>query len=378
MENDCFEISFKGGCDKPVHIENDYRYIFDMESWLFYPTSKKIISDCHYSYASKRDSDIFRYNVSIIINDISKKRKYKDVSCILFNNNELTSDIIEQLRTFENNIDFVYFSDIISSIDIISNRTIIFINTEYRFNFLLPSDIEKISKIKGKDFFSIFVVNTGRDIDEIICHNDIFDGQPDNEIWYKTIDNKPVTLCLDEYNDGKNCIVLNEYNGDRGIIKYERNIEKIDDNLFCGNYNLMNVCLPKTIKEIGNGAFEKCISLKNINLHDNIEKIGYLAFYDAGLNNELGLPKNLIFLGDGAFRTESKQTELLIYNNIKDIDDDIGMSYSSSEYTVIYLETGVPEDMLKKIKMSFPSYNIVFFDKTYSITKIIKNDIWMK
>lgn len=307
-----------------------------------------------------------------------KKKIYQDIICLLFNDDELTSDIIEQIKLFTNNIDFVQFKDIENSIDMINNKTIVFVDTEYRFNFLTSNDIDNIAGIKNKNIFSIFVVNTGNDINEMICRNKIIDKQPNNEIWYKTNDGYPVTLCLDDC-DGEDYIISNEYDGDHGVIKYKCDyIEKIEDGIFSGNYNLTDVYLPKTVKIIGNGAFEKCFFLEYINFHRNIENIGYWAFYDTNLKSELSFPRNLKFLGDGAFRTISKQMEILIYNDLKDINDGIGISYSGSSYTVIYLEDGVSEDLIEKIKISFPSYAIIFFDKDYSIVKIIKNDAWMK
>ncbi len=64
-------------------------------------------------------------------------------------------------------------------------------------------------------------------------------------------------------------------------IKHNRqdyDVAGVVDSAFWGNNNLTSVELPKTVKEIGEAALERCENLKKVSLPDNLTKIGADAF----------------------------------------------------------------------------------------------------
>ena len=68
-----------------------------------------------------------------------------------------------------------------------------------------------------------------------------------------------------------------------------------DDGPWCGVFQkseLESVELPRTLKVILHGEFEKCKNLKNITLPEGLERIGDCCFYESALES-ITLPSTL-------------------------------------------------------------------------------------
>lgn len=87
-------------------------------------------------------------------------------------------------------------------------------------------------------------------------------------------------------------------------------VEKIGDNAFLGNENLVSVTLPDSLKEIGAGAFANCENLREIEFSQQLAVIGASAFENCNSLKELKFPETLQVIGDGSFAGCTGITEL--------------------------------------------------------------------
>jgi len=116
---------------------------------------------------------------------------------------------------------------------------------------------------------------------------EMVDGPADNEIWYTTSDNKPITfedgtyfgIWLDYftniYNDELDCYVLSFYEDVEN--QYPMKVTDLYD-AFQGKTTLTSVTLPSSCKTIENEAFAGCTSLSTINLPEGLKTILCGAF----------------------------------------------------------------------------------------------------
>lgn len=103
-------------------------------------------------------------------------------------------------------------------------------------------------------------------------------------------------------------------------IELSYGIEKIPYGMCMNCYNLENIIIPDSVKEIGSNSFEFCTNLKSLRFSDNVEIIG-----SGCLSNCTGLESLIIpFLGVGPDDYYSGNLEYLFgyknrYNNLKEI-----------------------------------------------------------
>ncbi|WOO37860.1 leucine-rich repeat domain-containing protein [Anaerocolumna sp. AGMB13020] len=119
-------------------------------------------------------------------------------------------------------------------------------------------------------------------------------------------------------------------------------IDKLSDGIFSSCKNLKEVQLPKSLKIIGNGAFEAAgivsieipdgvtiieggafigSSLTKIAFPDSLEEISSSAFFECKQLKDLRFPKNLKTIGDGAFRACYKLTSIELPESITEIGE---------------------------------------------------------
>ncbi len=91
------------------------------------------------------------------------------------------------------------------------------------------------------------------------------------------------------------------YNGSIKSVTIPEGVKKIGDNCFYECRNLQQVNLPEGLEEIGNYCFECCANLQQINLPEGLEKIGSSAFEDASSLSEIIIPKSVETINSGAF-----------------------------------------------------------------------------
>ena len=91
------------------------------------------------------------------------------------------------------------------------------------------------------------------------------------------------------------------YNRSIKSVTIPEGVKKIGDNCFYECRNLQQVNLPEGLEEIGNYCFEFCANLQQINLPEGLEKIGSSAFEDASSLSEIIIPKSVETINSGAF-----------------------------------------------------------------------------
>lgn len=69
--------------------------------------------------------------------------------------------------------------------------------------------------------------------------------------------------------------------------------------------SIKSICLPKSIKKIGNAAFSGCRNLRYIKIQDGVSHIGEYAFSHCTLLHSLKIPKSVLNLGEHCFAMSS-------------------------------------------------------------------------
>lgn len=83
------------------------------------------------------------------------------------------------------------------------------------------------------------------------------------------------------------------------------------------------LCLPSTLEEIGNGAFEKFYSLTEIIIPDSVKSIGSCVFMDNVNLKKVYLPQGLKTIGGWAFRNCKKLDRITFPETIESIGEDV-------------------------------------------------------
>ena len=71
---------------------------------------------------------------------------------------------------------------------------------------------------------------------------------------------------------------LVNYTGKDDIITLPNTIERIGNEAFANNNNLLKVVIPSSVKYIDFAAFENCRNLKKVVIPDSVRSIGMSAF----------------------------------------------------------------------------------------------------
>ena len=103
------------------------------------------------------------------------------------------------------------------------------------------------------------------------------------------------TYVLAKYEGEAHAVVIPEMHNGKPVVA-------ILSEAFQGNTDLYRVTIPGTVKTIGVGAFQTCISLREVIFAEGLEKIEADAFSGCGRIETLNLPQSLTHIGDRAFR----------------------------------------------------------------------------
>jgi len=99
-------------------------------------------------------------------------------------------------------------------------------------------------------------------------------------------------------------------------------IESISDSAFYGCKKLINVSIPKSVKFIGEKAFQCCDNLKSVNLENSsIKTIGKLAFADCRNLKSIIFPETIKTIGRGAFHGCWHLRKITIPKTIETIEE---------------------------------------------------------
>lgn len=119
-----------------------------------------------------------------------------------------------------------------------------------------------------------------------------------------------------------------------------RNDNEIPKGMFSYSKTLKEVYLPRSLKVVGEEAFEKCPKLSRVHLPEGLDSIAPRAFYNSGLTGELSLPSKMRVIARQAF-AHTKITKVCINSDItagktivKKVSETGEVSYYSSIYTI--------------------------------------------
>ena len=126
----------------------------------------------------------------------------------------------------------------------------------------------------------------------------------------------------------ENEAVITKYEGSETVINIPEEFDGcevtgIQAYAFYNSQTIETVNIPKTITQIGEGAFSNCVNLKNVNISSecNIEKIESETFKGCENLSELNLPESgLEIIGAAAFSGCSNLASFLFGEDIKEIE----------------------------------------------------------
>ena len=182
----------------------------------------------------------------------------------------------------------------------------------------------------------------------IVPMTEIITSIPDNEIWYKTIDNKPITLPNNDVCDAS--LIENLYINGLGKLIFRNNISLIKKDAFSAQSQLSEIILPSKVKILKGGAFRHCVNLKQAIILGNLSIVEQLVFWDckqlknfvspnastdgryiiiddelkavAGYNlTNVTIPTTIVRIGETAFKGCTDITTVTIPSNVKYIDN---------------------------------------------------------
>lgn len=145
-------------------------------------------------------------------------------------------------------------------------------------------------------------------------------------------------------------------------------LTKIQDYAFDGNKNLKNVTIPKTVKEIGYGAFMSCSNIVSIEFDKDsaLTKIGNQAFDGCESLTSIKIPNKVTSIGCYAFYDCSNLDNITIPDTVTEIGKyafDSTIWYDKKPYGELYIN-----NVLYSYKGEMPeNTNIVIKEGTISI-----------
>lgn len=163
------------------------------------------------------------------------------------------------------------------------------------------------------------------------------------------------------------------------IFEYQKNPEGIVISRYIG-FDEEEIVIPSKIEnidvvEIGNGAFQNCISIKKIILPNQLKKIGAYAFADCERVKIIDIPNSCEIIGLQAFNNigimgansvNKAQISIRIGNNVRVIEDEnnkintlfgMGNGFITSQNITIYCKAGsYAMEYARKHKISVKKY----------------------
>jgi hypothetical protein len=144
-------------------------------------------------------------------------------------------------------------------------------------------------------------------------------GQPNNEIWYTTVDESIIETTAPIDSEWGMMfgtkMVSNTYENGIGIMKFEDDLTFIGPFTFTDNQKLKTIILPSKITRIEtyDPPFNGCTSLISIVLPDNLEYIGDWVFWHCSSLTSITIPNSVTNIGREVFKGCSSLTSPL-YN----------------------------------------------------------------
>lgn len=142
-------------------------------------------------------------------------------------------------------------------------------------------------------------------------------------------------------------------------------VKNVCDYAFDDCTALTSINIPSSIKSIGNSAFFDCTRLKSVTFSENLESIGEGAFYNCSALESLSLPDSLNLVGEYVFGNCSKLKTAHIGTGLKTIGN--LMFYSCPSLKSVNIPDGITDIGRKAFYSCAAISNITFPDSLISI-----------
>ena len=123
-------------------------------------------------------------------------------------------------------------------------------------------------------------------------------ADPSRIITYTTTDGEIIKTPESRF-DAR--IISNTYINGEGVLIFDSPVRRIKVRAFFLADNLLSICLPSSVIEIGEQAFLACYSLQSIVLSNGLSKIGDCAFANCSNLISITLPESVLEVGMLAF-----------------------------------------------------------------------------
>lgn len=100
-----------------------------------------------------------------------------------------------------------------------------------------------------------------------------------------------------------------------------RMVTQIDDYAFAGYRCIKSIHLPRSIRNIGVGAFKECTNLAQLYVPDGVEIINDYTFYDCNRLTKVRIPNTIKRIGYGAFGMCNSLVQIIIPDGVDYIED---------------------------------------------------------
>ena len=191
---------------------------------------------------------------------------------------------------------------------------------------------------------------------------DMFGKEIYDEIWYKTVDNQPLTPHKEGVDIFGANLISNTYNEESGwyVLKFDAPVTTIGEQAFgVGSSSnttvstLQNIVIPNTVTSIAKHAFAYCCDellsivipdsvtsigrtafanldkLESVTLGKNVESLGLYTFSWCTSLKSINIPEKITVIPDYCFRYCESLTNIAIHDKIVSIGSDAFLSCSS-------------------------------------------------
>ena len=116
--------------------------------------------------------------------------------------------------------------------------------------------------------------------------------------------------------------ILQSYSGSQSCVRIPYGINEIGEDAFCGDTNIIEVRIPKTVAFIRKGAFADCTNLRKVvfEKESSLFEIEEDAFSECGKLSQIEFPKGLQCIGESAFYKCISLTQVALPPNLEKIE----------------------------------------------------------
>ncbi len=204
------------------------------------------------------------------------------------------------------------------------------------------------------------IIINGKNLKRIYFDNDDNVGTPCVKAFQ--VKNNPYFSTIDGVLFDKSKKTLIAYPGGKKGKSYTipKKVVTIDSYAFTDNKNLKCVRLPKSVKSIGTGAFQRCRKLEKVDLNQ-VKKIGIEAFSGCVKLKTLQGGGKIIYIGDEAFCVCDSLKQITLGKNVKSMGNGI-FSYARKMKKITLKMKKVPK-----------FYNDKEYDDAHTFSDLPKN-----